>query len=252
MTIKSLALRHYARARLNARRIGRDNRAIALIETAITLPTLLLVSFGGLEIANLMLVHTRMSNIALAVADNASRIAAGSNLAAPQVREADVNDVFTGAQIESGTFDLNTRGRVILSSLEINPDGGQWIHWQRCYGALSVSSAYGPQGTGATGTAFPGMGDTGKEVRAGVGSPVMFVEISYNYQPVVLPSLYASTVQIDYEAAFAVRDARDTTQIYNPAPTATVRTCPGGTARTKRQGRGGGVGLNTSLGWGNN
>lgn len=220
-----------------ARHLRRDTRALAMIEMAVTLPTLLLLSFGGLEISSLMLAHTRISNIALSVADNASRIASDSGLANPQVREVDVNDVFRGAQIESGSMNLLANGRVILSSLELNDDGGQWIHWQRCYGNMNVSSAYGPQGTGATGTSFAGMGDEGSEVKAGESNPIMFVEITYRYQPAVLASLYDAPIDIDYEAAFAVRDARDTSQIFNPSPSATVATCPTGAQRKKRRNR---------------
>ncbi len=235
--------------RRRARHLRRDTRALAMIEMAVTLPTLLLLSFGGLEISSLMLAHTRISNIALSVADNASRIASDSGLANPQVREVDVNDVFRGAQIESGTMNLLANGRVILSSLELNDDGGQWIHWQRCYGNMNMSSAYGPQGTGATGTGFAGMGEDGKEVKAGESNPIMFVEITYRYQPAVLASLYNAPIDIDYEAAFAVRDARDTSQIFNPNPSATVATCPsGGTQRKKRSDRS--HIINLGNGWG--
>jgi Flp pilus assembly protein TadG len=233
-----------ASLRTGVRHFAKDNSAVALIEAAITLPVLIFVSFTGLEVANLMVTHTRISGIVLAVADNSSRIASGSNLALPQVREVDVNDVFTGAQLQAGTIDLQGRGRIILSSLEVNSQGGQWIHWQRCFGNFNVTSAYGVQGTGVTGTAFPGMGDTGAEIQAEVGAPVMFAEISYNYDPAVWDSFMSSTIQIDYDAAFSVRDARDTSNIFNPNPAATVRTCPtGGTPRKKRAQRG--------HGWGN-
>ncbi|MEQ1511040.1 MAG: hypothetical protein ABL909_11645, partial [Sphingopyxis sp.] len=214
------------RIRNFARQLRRNTRGLAMIETAITMPTLLFTSFAGLEMANMMIVHTKISAIALSAADNASRIASGSNLAQPQVREVDVNDTFTGAQIQSGLLDLNQHGRIILSSLETNIQGGQWIHWQRCYGNLPVKSAYGAQGVGITGNGFDGMGDGGAEVKATPGNAVMFVEVSYTYQPFLLGSLLNGVNKIEYEAAFAVRDARDTSNIYNPSPAATVRSCP--------------------------
>ena len=207
------------------RRLRRDNRAVAMIEMGFALPALLFTSFAGLEVANLMIVHTRISSIALAVADNASRIAAGSSLAQPQVRESDINDLFTGAQAQAGDLDVKTNGRIILSSLETNIGGGQWIHWQRCYGDRPYASSYGIQGTGITGTSFPGMGDSGREVRATPGAAVMFVEVQYDYQPFMFASwMGADTIQ--YTAAFGVRDSRDTSQIFNPAPAALVNNCP--------------------------
>jgi hypothetical protein len=212
------------RLRAALTRLRRDTRGLAMIETAFTMPVLIFASLAGLEVANLMITHTRVSSVALSVADNASRIASGSNLALPQVREVDVNDAFAGAQLQGGNLDVKTNGRVILSSLETNASGGQWIHWQRCFGDKNYGSSYGTAGTGATGTGFPGMGPTGKEVRASVGAPVMFVEVYYDYQPFLYDS-WIGDQHINYTAAFTVRDARDTTNIFNPSPAATVNSC---------------------------
>jgi hypothetical protein len=208
------------------RTLHRDNRGLAMIETAFTMPTLIFAGLAGLEVANLMITHTRVSGIALSAADNASRIASGSNLALPQVREIDVNDVFNGAQLQGGNLNVQTHGRIVLTSLETNADGGQWIHWQRCFGAKNWGSNYGIQGTGATGTGFAGMGPAGREVKATLGSPVMFVEVFYEYQPFMFDSWIGSK-RIDYEAAFTVRDPRDTSNIFNPSPAATVNGCNG-------------------------
>lgn len=227
-----------ARLRAVAERLRSDVRAVAFVETAFTLPVLLTAGLGGLEIANLMITHTRISGVALAAADNASRIASGSNLALPQVREVDVNDVFTGANLQGGNLNIETNGRIVLSSLEVNPDGGQWIHWQRCFGAKNWGSRYGAEGVGATGTGFAGMGPTGREVKASVGNPVMFVEIFYEYQPFLFGSFVGSK-RIEYQAAFTVRDARDTSNIFNPNPAATVRGC-GGAAPPPDDGNNGG------------
>lgn len=223
-TLAPLPSRRSLFARL--RQLHRDNSGIAMIETALTMPTLIFAGLAGLEVANLMITHTRVSGIALSVADNASRIASGSNLALPQVREVDVNDVFTGAQLQSGSLNLQANGRIVLSSLETNSEGGQRIGWQRCFGAKNWGSNYGVQGVGATGTAFPGMGPAGREVRSAMGSPVMFVEVFYEYQPFMFDSWIGSK-RIDYEAAFTVRDPRDTSGIFNPAPAATVNGCGG-------------------------
>ncbi len=224
MTNDAVPARPVGQIRAFARRLRGDQRALAFIETAFTFPFLIFAGLGGLEIANLALAHTRISSIALAAADNASRISAGSNLALPQVREVDVNDVFTGAQLQSGSLNLQTNGRIILTSLETNSAGGQWIHWQRCFGAKTYPSSYGAQGVGATGTGFAGMGPTGQEIKSALGSPVMFVEIFYDYKPLVFGRILGNR-RIRYTAAFSVRDARDTTDIFNPSPKATVRTC---------------------------
>ena len=204
---------------------GSDTRGMAMIEMAYTLPIMVLLGFGGLEIASLTLANTRISQIALTAADNAARIASGSNLAQPQVREIDINEVFTGSQLQSSDLNLLANGRIILSSLEVNPQGGQWLRWQRCYGNRPGSpSTFGVQDTGATGTAFLGMGPPGRQVTAVPGSAVMFVEVIYTYQP-LLYGQWLGTQTIRSTAAFTVREPRELSMPYNPAPAAVVSNC---------------------------
>lgn len=203
------------RTRIAVRRFARNVRAVVIIEMAFAIPLLVLIGFGGLEIANLTLVHTQISQIGLSIADNASRIAAGSDLAQPQVREADINEIFAGIDKQAPKLKFQDNGRIILSSLQRNDDGGQTIKWQRCYGKMKVVSAYGVEGKGATGTDFAGMGPKGKEVTAAAGTAVMFVEITYQYQP-LLYGKWLGARTITSTAAFNIREARDLTQVYSP------------------------------------
>lgn len=208
---------------------GSDTRGVAMVEMAFTLPIMVLIGFGGLEIASLTLANTRISQIALTAADNAGRIASGSNLATPQVREIDINEVFTGAQLQSGDLNLQTNGRIILSSLQVHPThGGQWIAWQRCYGNRPSSpSSFGLQGAGTTAPGITGMGPAGRQITAVAGSAVMFVEIVYNYQP-LLYGQWLGTRVIRSTAAFTVREPRDYSTVNNPAnpsPAAIVSSC---------------------------
>ena len=211
-------------------RLARDSRATIIVEMAFTIPFLILIGFAGLEIANLTLANTRVSQIALSAADNASRIAYGNNLSLPRVRELDINSVFTGVEEQAGGMNFRANGRIILSSLERNTDGGQWIHWQRCYGNLAAPSSYGVQGAGATGTALEGIGPAGGQVAASEGTAVMFVEITYRYTP-LLYGKWLGAQTIRSTAAFNIREARDLKGppngdgVYNDAPVATKSAC---------------------------
>lgn len=203
---------------------ARDVSAVVLIEVAFCVPILALIGFGGIEYANLLLSGTRVNQIGLSAADNAARIAFGSNLSLPRVREVDINEVFAGVEEQSKGMNFKANGRVILSSIERNPDGGQWIHWQRCYGDLPVASAYGPQGTGATGTSFAGVG-----ANASAGTAIMLVEVTYDYKSLLWGKWFRSK-RIHETAAFNIREGRDLqgqngTGVYNPAPTATPSLC---------------------------
>ena len=209
------------RARVAARRFVGNARGVVMIEMAFVIPLLVLIGFGGLELANMTLVNTRISQIGLSAADNASRIAAGSNLPLPQVRETDINEVFAGVEKQASGLDFENNGRIILSSLQRNNDGGQTIKWQRCYGKLAVSSKYGIEGTGKTGTGFVGMGPVGKEVTAVGGTEVMFVEIHYRYEP-LLYGKWLGNRTIQSTAAFNIRETRDLTKVY---PVGTKSAC---------------------------
>lgn len=194
-----------------ARRLGRDGQGLALTEFALSLPILLVMMSFGIELANFVFTTKRIGDLAVLVADNASRMGTRSTgLSIHQISEAEINDVFIGAQLQSNIGDFAENGRIILSSLQVNADGGQWIAWQRCFGQSAVESAYGVEGTGASGTSFAGMGPAGSRVQASAGTAVMVVEISYDYEPVV-PIMSFPPRRISEIAVFNVRENRDLT-----------------------------------------
>lgn len=223
------------------RRLFKNTRAGATIEFALVSPLVMYMGGAGIEYANYGLAQLRISQVAMALADNASRVGLSSTLASVQLRESDVNDILTGARLQSNGIKLTANGRIILSSLEYVQQSYdtvpvQRIHWQRCLGMKSgtgYDSSYGTTataaGTDATVTnagtlAASGMGDAGYQVSAPTGYGVMFVEVNYAYQA-MFGTLYAPSMRVHYVASYVVRDRRDYTQIYNPAPTATRSTC---------------------------
>jgi len=205
-------------------RLWADRSGLALIEFAYTVPFLMILGMGGVEVANYSIAHMRVSQIAVSLADNASRAKQDVVSGVPRMREVDVNEAFTAAQIQSSELDITGKGTLILSSVEVNEDGGQWIHWQRCFGEGGYSSSYGKEGDGATGTALTGIGPSGRQVAAEDGFAIMFVEVVYNYEPVMFDR-FIPAEPIRKVAAMFVRDDRDLTQLYNPSPAATVNSC---------------------------
>ncbi|KPF55419.1 hypothetical protein J2792_000438 [Novosphingobium capsulatum] len=205
------------------RRLARNTSAVTVVELGVSLPFVMVMALGSMEMVNLGILHVRLNQLAISVADNASRAKQSVVGGAPMFREFDVNQVFTGAALSVEDLNFPVNGRVILSSLETNSSGGQWIHWQRCWGSNKYVSRYGVQGTGSTGTSFAGMG---QPTPITVESPyaMMYVEVAYNYQPLFFGTVFKTTV-IRKDAAMYVRDDRDLTQIYNPAPAVTPATC---------------------------
>lgn len=205
-------------------RLLRDRSGVAVIEFAYSTPLVVLLGMGGTELANLVVTHMRVSQVALALADNASRIGITSDLSTKQVREVEINEILAAADMQGGSLGLLKNGRLVLSSLQVNADGGQWIAWQRCKGLKHYDSTYGVEGDGKTGTSLTGMGPSNSPIKAVTGSAAMFVEVTYDYQPIIAPKYIAPT-KIHYTAAFTVRDKRDLTQLYNPSPAATPSKC---------------------------
>lgn len=192
---------------------------VAATEFAIALPFLLGAGLMGLDLANRAIVQMQISQLAMHIADNASRIGDTATLQDRKIYEADLNDLFRGAAIQGGNrIDLFEHGRVIVSSLEVVPgtEDQQYIHWQRCLGAKNYVSSYGDEGDGLGG-GLPGMGPPGEEVWAFADEAVIFVEIAYDYQSLVGTTFGLAGV-VHATASFTVRDDRDLSQIYHRDP----------------------------------
>lgn len=206
------------------RRLARSTSGVALVEFAYTAPLILGMGLLGSETAYFTITHLRVSQVAMQIADNASRVGEMDTLIARRVFERDVNEVFVGAEKYGENFNLLENGRIVLSSLQQNAEGGQTIRWQRCRGAKQFTSSFGFEGDGATGTSFTGMGSGTQQIQASPGTAVMFVEVSFDYQALTPFTMFDGR-EIRYTAAFNIRDQRDLTQIYNSTPPGPVASC---------------------------
>jgi hypothetical protein len=207
------------RARL--KRLCRDRSGLAMTEFALIIPFFLTAGLGGVELANYSYETMLVSEVAAHIADNASRVGDYSKLQNRKIYESDIDDLMIGANLQAGSqLDLFNGGRIIISSLEVNASGKQYIHWQRCIGTKRATSSYGVQGE----VRSVGMGPTGSEVYAFDKEAVMFVEIQYDYKPLIA-SAFVGTPTIASIASFTVRSSRDLTQVYQTSPASPAMTC---------------------------
>lgn len=202
--------RLYLRWPVTSCRGARDSSGTALVEFALSLPVLLVLVFGGLETANYALAHMRVSQIATTVADNAGRVDT-------VIDEANIYEVFAGAELVGQQIDFEANGRIVLSSLEPNglvgANEGQMIGWQRCFGDMAgVGPAYGVEGDGQTDNSLAGgMGPPGQQITSAANTAVMFVEATYAYTPLIANLGIVGPREIRYESAFNVRDRTNQT-----------------------------------------
>lgn len=208
-----------SRIRNLLKRLARQCSGVAMTEFALSMPFLLTAGLWGVETANFAVTKMKISQMAAQLADNASRIGDTSTLENRKIYESDIYDLLLGATIQGGnSFALYDHGRVIVSSLEVVPDtkNQQYIHWQRCMGAKEWTSSYGIQGDGTNG-GLAGMGPAGEEVFAFEGEAVTFVEVAYDYQPLI-SERFVGTPVVQAIASFTVRSDRDLRQIYQRDP----------------------------------
>lgn len=205
------------------RQFRRDRSGLALLEFALIFPVLLTLSLTGAELTSYTITKMQVSQLALMLADNAARMGSGSPLAAKTITELDINDLFIGANLQSGGLNLQANGRIILSSLEQDPaNAGKFrIRWQRCYGAKTThGSTYGA----APSANLTGMGPAGQQVGAQDNNATMFVEVYYVYTPLVSARLVPSSSLTEI-ASMAVRDRRDLASGVNAVSGVTASSC---------------------------
>ncbi|MFM5947972.1 MAG: TadE/TadG family type IV pilus assembly protein [Novosphingobium sp.] len=213
------------------RRLLRSTSGLAMTEFALGAPFLLMAGLWGTETANFALVNMKVGQLAVHVADNASRIGDTSTLRNRQIFEEDINDLLLGANLQGGkALDLYEHGRVIITSVEVwdqsrhnstaRSDGVQFAHWQRCKGALVVGSEFASENR-----ALPnGIGPVGEEVQASVETPVIAVEVFYRYQPLISDQFIGDTTIRSF-AIFAVRDDRDLEDVFKRNSSTPIADC---------------------------
>jgi Flp pilus assembly protein TadG len=213
MRCRGIRSHRRGRIRNSLRHLRKDISGIAVIELAICLPPLIFMGMYGLELVNLATANMQISQIALSLADNASRLGQTDNSGViPTINESEIDSVMTGAVKQGAPMDLVDKGKIILSSLEVDSrTGKQFIHWQRCRGSLNRASAYGndTDANGLSGAPIAGLGGGAQPITAKSGSAVMFVEVYYNYERLFGDFFIKSNKILSREAAYVIRDDRD-------------------------------------------
>lgn len=206
--LKRIAFGAHGRAWRN---LQADTSGVAFVEFALAAPLMLSVACYGIELAHFTAVDMKMSEVALSLADNASRIGQTDNVnVTPTVNETDIKEVMRGVQEQSAGYNFQTQGKVILTSLERDTaTGKQVIRWQRCYGNLARQSGYGNDNdrNGLNGDVIAGLGHGPVKITANANSSVMFVEVFYTYKG-LFGDLFVSNRTLKKEGAFLVRDNR--------------------------------------------
>ncbi len=211
------------------RRLKTNQSGTVLIEFAFAVPIFMGLGMYGSETSMVAITNTKISQAALNLADNASRLGqVDTGVITPTITESDIVNILKGTEIQSKGLKLFENGRVIISSLEATPTGQQFVRWRRCKGLRDIESKYDDDknNDSVTDSSFIGLGRENEEAKAVTNSAVMFVEVEYVYQP-LFGNLFLQNPTLRQEAAFNIRDQRNLPAgLFNDLnPTSKAATC---------------------------
>jgi Flp pilus assembly protein TadG len=150
-------------------RLKRNQKGVAALEFAISLPLIFLLLFGVIEVTRFILVAQMVTNASRTMADLASQ---GETMDATEL-----NDLFQAVRFVARPFDMQTSGKVFVSSVtRADLASPPEMNWQECQGDLTETSNIGIPGNTPT---LP----TGFTVRPGY--TVIASEAFYDFEPIL-------------------------------------------------------------------
>jgi Flp pilus assembly protein TadG len=174
------------------RRLRGDQHGVSIIEFALTLPMLVLVGAGGIELINYILANQKIERIASITADNVAR-----NTLAPSERS--FTDTFAGVNEIAAPFDFDPNGRVMMTGVigvAQNSVVVGKVVWQRCSGQLpGITSAVGSQAADVTKWAEGPDAVLPSNITLLQNQLVIITEVAYRYDPMISLAQLPSTAE---------------------------------------------------------
>jgi len=169
-----LAKEKFDKTRQSLRSLLKDSSAVAMVEFAMILPMVTVLTFGSFEVARYALLMQKLDRVSATMADLTAR--------AEALTASEVDNLFNSTDHLTQPFDFNTDGMVVISSIEGRLNQAPLIIGQRSRGSISgVSSVIGSNGGDATlPDAFKNQA-TGQVLEAGDG--LIVAEVFYDYSP---------------------------------------------------------------------
>lgn len=165
------------------RRLCVERHGAIVIEFALVLPVLVLLTMSGGETFRFILLNQKVERASATVADLTSQ--------AQTLSEGDLNNLFLVTNQVMSPFNINDGGQVIVSSIGAKGGEPPQINWQRSFGQQTNSSVLGVEGGVAK---LP----AGFVVRD--NENVIVAEVYYPYAPFIFSGVIAPMTL--YDATF--------------------------------------------------
>lgn len=166
--------------------LQKDDRGVVLIELAIAAPVLILLIFGGIELARYILTHQKVSRLASSAADITSQ--------GQTITELGIQNIFASTEHVSGSLNFETRGFMILTAVSKVGDNPPTVDWQRTYGATLTGDTASKIGTPS------GIATLPNNLTLNAGEGVIVSEIFYQHEALMFDEFV--TADLVYKTAY--------------------------------------------------
>ncbi|HVY12775.1 MAG TPA: TadE/TadG family type IV pilus assembly protein [Alphaproteobacteria bacterium] len=163
-----------------------DQRGTAFLEMAISLPFLLTLLLGVMEISNFVMANERTDKMAYTIADLVSQN--------ENVTTSDLNSIMDASAQIMKPLPFGARGHVIITAVHRDPGGSPYVAWQYEGGGTLHDQR---SNFGATG--FPSVLPSGFTLNE--RETVIIAEVYYQY-PALVTNMLNSNNDILYKYAF--------------------------------------------------
>jgi Flp pilus assembly protein TadG len=152
----------------------KDERGVTAIEFALVLPVVLLILLGCFEVPRYVLIVQKLSRTSSGVADLVAQADE------PLLRK-QLIDIFAAGKTMMQPYDVVTKGKIYVSSIN-NPSGaGVALTWQRDNGGT------GPASKITSGASIPAA------LAPASNEEVLAAEVYFTYQPVLSTLIYSGS-----------------------------------------------------------
>jgi Flp pilus assembly pilin Flp len=171
------------------RRLWRDRAGVSLVEFALVMPVCSLLILGGTEVARYVLLNQKLDRVATAVSDLIAQEDA--------VSATDITNIFDAAPNLTWPFNIQTNGRIIVSSIG-QVSGQTRVLWQRMCPGNGCSWSGTPTNTSHLGIEG-GLATMPTGFTVSATDNVIVAEVFYSFTPFFWRQMPAGTL---YHTAF--------------------------------------------------
>ncbi len=171
------------RSQRTLRSFIRNNRGVAMVEFAMMLPILMVITAGSFEVARYALIMQKLDRIVATLSDLVAR--SGSEV----MSEVEISNIMDSALFMARPFDISGDSMLIITSVEGRAARAPQILSQRIEGDVSgKDSSLGTviNGDATLPAAFP---DAGSGEPLDDGETLIVAELYYNYSPYLTGAL---------------------------------------------------------------